>query len=80
MHHGLVSHRAGGGGFAPLLSHRAPNRNDVNKAAAATQKGKVTAEWVELVLEYARYLGMDPDQDEELLWIAEQARISHGLA
>ena len=67
----LLSHRAGGGGgFAPLLSHRAPNRNQVNKVMAEKNK---TSEWLELVLEYASYLGMDPDQDEELLWIAEQA-------
>ena len=32
-----------------------------------------TSEWLELVLEYAAYLGMDADQDEELMWIAEQA-------
>ena len=25
------------------------------------------------VLEYATYLGMEPEEDEELLWIAEQA-------
>ena len=55
------------------VSSRAPNRNDVNKVAAATQKGKVTAEWVELVLEYARYLGMDPAADKEFLWIAVEA-------
>ena len=67
----LLSHRAGGGGgFAPLLSHRAPNRNQVNKVMAEKNK---TSEWLELVLEYASYLGMDPEQDEELLWIAEQA-------
>ena len=71
LHRGLLSHRGGGGGgFAPLLSHRAPDRREVNKVAGLKQK---TSQWLELVLEYAAYLGMDAEQDEELMWIAEQA-------
>ena len=66
----LLSHRDAGGGVAPLLSARAPVRKDVKKAAA---KQKKDAQWMDMVLEYAQYLGMDPGEDAELLWIAEQA-------
>ena len=67
---GLLSHRDAGGGVAPLMSSRAPVRKDVKKAAA---KQKKDAQWMGMVLEYATYLGMDADEDAELLWIAEQA-------
>jgi len=59
-----------GGGVAPLMSSRAPVRKDVKKAAA---KQKKDAQWMGMVLEYAQYLGMDAQEDAELLWIAEQA-------
>ena len=34
---------------------------------------KKDARWMEMVYEYAEYLGMDVSEDAELLWIAEQA-------
>jgi len=67
---GMLSHREQGGGIAALNSARAPQRKDVKKV---TKKNKKDAQWMEMVLEYAIYLGMDPDADGELLWIAEQA-------
>mmetsp|Transcript_31082 Transcript_31082/g.75545 ORF Transcript_31082/g.75545 Transcript_31082/m.75545 type:complete len:1826 (+) Transcript_31082:341-5818(+) len=70
---GLLSQRAAGGGLAPLLSTRAPNRNKVKDATKEAARGKKSAKWMEMVLEYAMYLGMDREQDEEFLWIAEQA-------
>ena len=66
----LLSHRDAGGGVAPLMSSRAPVRKDVKKVAA---KQKKDAQWMDMVLEYAQYLGMDAHEDAELLWIAEQA-------
>ena len=66
----MLSHRDQGGGIAPLSSARAPQRKNVKKV---TKKNKKDAQWMEMVLEYAVYLGMDPDADSELLWIAEQA-------
>ena len=66
----MLSHRAQGGGVAPLSSARAPQRKDVKKVA---NRKKKDAQWMDMVLEYAVYLGMDPEVDGELLWIAEQA-------
>ena len=66
----MLSHRDAGGGLAPLMSARAPVRKEVKKVS---EKNKKDAKWMDMVLEYAVYLGMDPDEDGELLWIAEQA-------
>ena len=53
-----------------MSSARAPQRKDVKKVA---KRNKKDAQWMDMVLEYAVYLGMDPEVDGELLWIAEQA-------
>ena len=65
----MLSHRDAGGGVAPLMSARAPVRREVKKVS---EKNKKDAKWMDMVLEYAVYLGMDTDEDAELLWIAEQ--------
>jgi hypothetical protein len=46
-----------------VLSHMAD-------ASAAVQRGKLC---MAEVYEFAKYLGMDPDEDRHLLWIAQQA-------
>ncbi len=29
--------------------------------------------WIQAIIQHARFLGMDPDIDKDLLWIAEEA-------
>ena len=63
----LACCRRKGGGVAPPRSARAPDRHKVKDANAEARRGKKSAKWMEMVLEYAVYLGMDREEDEELL-------------
>lgn len=69
LSHRLVDPLTFDGGLTLARDGAQAYLGEMSRAAAA--KGRA---WIDLVLEYGVYLGMDPVEDTDLMWIAAQAR------